>query len=165
MRELKIEQLTTESFSPFGSYAMMLNPETDKLGAPPIEFFRDMVQLNLGGAHLASFSVCRVEKRADKVDVSEYHSTSGEGILPLDNDVLIHVAPASTRGDVPLDQFRVFRIPRGTFVALKPGVWHHAPILIEGTEANVLIVLPERAYANDCEVVRLEDDDQLKIIA
>lgn len=164
MREVKVEPLTLESFSPYGSYAMMINPKGLKRGAKPIEFYRDMVELNLGGAPLASFSVCRVEKRPKVIDVSEFHSSSGEGILPLDNDILIHVAPATKKDELQLDKIRVFKVPRGTFVALRPGVWHHAPILISGTSASVLIVLPERAYANDCEVVRLKEEDHVKVI-
>ena len=164
MRELKVEELSYETFNAFGQFANMINPDAVKRGAPPVEFYRDMVSLNLGGAHLVSFSVCRVEKRPEVIDVSEYHAATGEGILPLDNDVLIHVAPATKPDELPLEQFRVFRVPKGTFVSLKPGVWHHAPITVNGDAANVLIVLPERAYANDCGVVRLEGDDRLKVV-
>lgn len=143
-----------EGFAPFGSYAQMINPSATKFGAPPIEFFRDMVQLELGqGA--PSFSVCRVEPRPLLIDITEYHSHTGEGILPLDADVLLHFATATGNGVVP-EAFRVFRVPCGTFVAIRPGVWHHAPFALAERAANVLIVLPERTYANDCVVLRLE---------
>ena len=164
MRQLKAEELSFEAFNPFGQYASMINPKAVHRGAPPIEFYRDMVPLNLGGAHLASFSVCRVEKRPAIIDKTEFHAATGEGILPLDNDVLIHVGPATKPDELPLDQFRVFRVPKGTFVALKPGVWHHAPIVVNADFANVLIVLPERAYANDCGVVGFSDEQKIKVI-
>ena len=160
MRNVKIEDLSVEAFLPFGFYAQHLNPGADKIGAPPVEFFRDMVQQDLGQATRVSFSTCRVERRANKIDVSEYHSQTGEAILPLDRDVLIHVGPATAGQDVPLDQLRVFRVPRGTLVVLRPGVWHHAPFVVDGEPANVLIVLPERTYANDCVVVQLPEADQ-----
>lgn len=164
MRTVQVEQLSVEKFAPFGSYANYLNPNTEKIGAAPIEFFRDMVQQTLGTSTIPSFSTCRVEKRAYVIDVSEYHSTTGEVMLPLDTDVLIHVGPATPPGaDVPLDKFRVFRVPQGTLVSLRPGVWHHAPFALTNKPANVLIVLPERIYANDCTVVQLKPDDQIKI--
>jgi ureidoglycolate lyase len=166
MRTVKIEALSVEGFLPFGFYAQQINPKAEAIGAPPVEFFRDMVQLDLGGAAIASFSTCRVEKRAPIIDVAEYHSVTGEGILPLDADALIHVAPATPNGnEPPLDKFRVFRIPKGTMVALRPGVWHHAPFTLNDAPANVLIVLPERTYANDCYVVPLAEADQIKIVS
>ena len=163
MPSAKIESLTLESFEPYGYFSTMIDPKTEKIGAPPVEFYRDMLQLDLGLATKASFSGCRVEKRPEVVDVTEYHSSCGEAMLPLDNDILIHVAPATVNGVVPYDRVRIFSIPRGTLVILKPGIWHHAPFVDKGEYANVLIVLPERAYANDCQVSHLEGDQQVNI--
>ena len=165
MRKEKIRKLTVEEFLPYGTYANLINPSSEKLGAPPIEFFRDMVQQNLGTVNFASFSTCRVEKREMVVDVSEYHTHTAEGILPIDNDILIHVAPATPPdAPVPADKIAVFRIPKGTMVVLRPGVWHHAPFTVNDSPANVLIVLPERAYANDCKVVQLEENEKIRIV-
>jgi ureidoglycolate lyase len=123
-----------------------------------------MVQQDLGSSTIASFSTCRVEPRELVVDVTEYHTAAGEGILPLDNDVLIHVAPATAAdAGVPLDKIVVFRVPQGTMVVLRPGVWHHAPFSPNDKPANVLIVLPERTYANDCKVFQLEEPDKIAI--
>jgi len=164
MRAVKIRELTVEDFLPYGSYANLLDPVSEKIGDPPIEFFRDMVQQNLGKSGMASFSVCRVEKRDMIVDIAEYHSYTAEGILPLDNDVLIHVAVATPDdGCVPVDKIVVFRIPKGTIAVIRPGVWHHAPFTINDQTANVLITLPERTYANDCKVFNLSDEDRIRI--
>jgi ureidoglycolate lyase len=156
MKSVSIQELSAEAFLPFGFYAPLIDPQGERIGALPIEFYRDMVQQDLGGSAIASFSICRVEKRPLAIDTVEYHTRTGEGMLPLDNDVLIHVAPASPAGaDAPLDKIQVFRVPRGTMVVLRPGVWHHAPFTVNDAPANVLIVLPERTYANDCTVVEL----------
>ena len=99
------------------------------------------------------------------VDVAEFHTKTCEGILPLDNDVLIHVGPATpSASKVPLEKIKVFRVPKGTMVVLKPGVWHHAPFSLNKNPANVVILLPERTYANDCTVVKLPQKSQIKII-
>jgi ureidoglycolate lyase len=166
MRTVKVEELSVEAFQPFGAYGALIDPTTEKLGAPPIEFFRDMVSLDLGGAAIASLSTCRVEKRDLVIDVTEYHSRTGEGCLALDNDVLMHVGPATPNdAPVPLEKIRVFRVPKGTVVVLRPGVWHHAPFTVNDDPANVLIVLPERTYANDCVVIELDEADRLRIEA
>jgi ureidoglycolate lyase len=163
MRKVAIKELSLDAFRPYGSYADMIESELHHFGEEPIQFFRDMVQLDLGGKGTASFSVCRVRERPLVVEVTEHHSSCGEGILPLDSDVLIHVGPASRNGAVPLDEIEVFRVPRGTLVTLRPGVWHHAPFAFDSDKANVLIVLPERTYANDCEVFEIPEDKRTEI--
>ena len=163
MMEVNIEELSMESFRPFGSFAAMIDPDSICIGAKPVEFFRDMITLNLGQNSIVSFSICRVEKREPVIDTTEYHSHCGEGIMPIDGDVLIHVAPATPNGETPYDRIRVFRVPRGTMVVLNPGVWHHAPFAYGSQYVNTLIALPERAYANDCSVVTLEKTQHVGI--
>ena len=163
MRKEKVKELTLESFAKYGSFANMVNPQAEKLGTEPIEFYRDMAQLDLGCRTIASFSTCRVCKRPPIVDVTEFHNGTGEGILPLDADILIHVGPATPVGEVPLDRIEIFRVPKGTFVSLNPGVWHHAPFAHNADVANVLIVLPERTYAIDCHVTEIPEKDRVEI--
>lgn len=163
MRSIKVEELSVEKFLPFGYYANLINPEagTEKIGAPPVEFFRDMVPLQLGPS-TPMFSTCRVEPRPFVLDWLEYHTYTGEGTLPLDNDIIVYVGPA-TAGDAPLDRVRAFKVPKGTMIALRPGVWHAAPYSIDDKAANVLIVLPERTYMNDCIKIELAGDDRIEI--
>lgn len=159
MRKVYVEELERDSFNSFGFYENMINPVTEKNSEKPIEFFRDMLQLNLGSSTRASFSICRVEPRPFLIDTNEFHSSTGEGILPLDNDILVHVGPA-TSGEVPFERIRVFKIPSGTMVVLRPGTWHHAPFTLDNKPTNVLVVLPERTYATDCSV-RVSDDEDI----
>jgi ureidoglycolate lyase len=164
MIEKVVKELSLKSFSPYGTYCTVLDPDTDKIGEEPIEFFRDMCRLNLGGDSIASFSVCRVMRRPFVVNVTEYHSYTGEGMMPLDGDVIIHVGPASPdNGDVPSEKFEVFRVPQWTLVTIHPGVWHHAPYAYRCEKVNTLIILPERTYANDCEVYELDEEKQVRM--
>ena len=163
MSTVRVEDLSVENFLPFGYFANLVDPQAEKIGAVPIEFFRDMVQENLGQHSIVSFSTCRVEKRDMVIDVSEYHSRTGEGILPLDNDILIHVAPATSDSKFPKGKVKVFKVPKGTMAVLRSGVWHHAPFTVNDDPVNVLIVLPERTYANDCEVVQIEEKDRIRV--
>jgi len=158
-----VKELSLEGFRAYGSFASMIEPQSVKIGAEPIEFFRDMVRLDLGGASIASFSVCRVSERPAVVDVTEFHSRCGEGIMPLDGDIVIHVGPATPAGDVPIDRIKAFRVPKGTFVSIHPGVWHHAPFAAGTDCVNTLIVLPERTYANDCEVYEIPEQGRIEL--
>lgn len=164
MKDICIEDLTVETFLPFGFFAPLTAPGTEYLGASPVCFFRDILQLNLGNGSTPSFSICRVEKRPLEITTYEYHSMTGEGILPLDNDIAIHVVPATRSANhLPVEKLRVFRVPKGTMVVLRPGVWHHAPFTLNDESAHVMIVLPERTYANDCIVKKVEDSDKILI--
>ena len=143
MKEITWKKLSVEGFAKYGTYANMINPSGPRLGAEPIEFFRDMVQSQLGAVPVASFGVCRVVKRPFVMDVSEYHDTCCEIVLPQDGDVLMHVAPAVPEKEFPFDQAEVFLVPRGRICCLRPGVWHHAPYAFGTEVVNCLIALPE----------------------
>ncbi len=166
MRTIKVEQLTLEAYKPFGTYANLINPTDEKLGSKPVEFFRDQLQIDVNSNNMFSYSCCRVEKRPMIIDILEYHSKCGEVVLPLDNDILLQVAPATGNNDpLPLDKMRVFFVPKGTAITIKPGVWHWGPFTPNDQPANILINLPERTYANDCIVVNLEEKDFITIEA
>jgi len=164
MKTVAVQDLDLASFQTFGSFSNLIDPKSFGFGKPPVEFYRDIIQQDLGGSATASYAICRVEARPLVITSAEFHNQTCEGILPLDNDVLIHVGPGtSPHGPVPVDDFQVYRVPKGTMVILRPGVWHHAPYTANGQPANVLIVLPERTYVNDCIAVRIEEERQLEI--
>ena len=75
MKEIPWKRLSVEAFAKYGSFANMIDPATPKLGAEPIEFYRDMVQAGTGSVPVASYSVCRVVKRPFVIDVSEFHDS------------------------------------------------------------------------------------------
>jgi ureidoglycolate lyase len=162
MLEKPVQELSLEKFAKYGAYAQMLNPDAPKIGEEPIEFFRDMLQLELDTAHSVSISTCRVLRRDPIVDISEFHTSCGEGMVALDADVCMHFGPATAEEAPPLDDIEIFLVPRGTALVIRPGVWHHAPFAADTDCANVLILLPERTYANDCHVMELDEDDQIR---
>jgi ureidoglycolate lyase len=164
MRKKALKELSVESFRLYGCFANMINPTAYHLGEEPIRFFRDMLQLDLGLATKASFSICSISRRPLIVDKTEIHSSCGEGILPLDGDILIHVGPAGRNGVIPLDEIEIFRVPKGTMVVLRPGTFHHAPLALDQDRVSVMIVLPERTYANDCQVFEIPENDRIEII-
>lgn len=162
MRTLKVQQLSLEKFAKYGSYAQMLSPTGNFIGKNPVEFYRDMVVATLPGG-TSGVSVTKVYPRDLVIGIAEYHDHTGEIMMPLDGDVLIHVAPASPHGVVPYDEFEVFRVPMGTSVVLRPGVWHHAPFCIADKPVNNLVILPERTYANDCTAIDFPPDQRFCI--
>lgn len=165
MKKIAVQSLSVEKFHRYGSYARLINPESDATGAKdaPIVFYRDMVQAELFGKN-PSFSTCRMLSRPLIIDVGEHHNHTCEVSMPLDNDALVWVAPAGAdSGRVPVEDIEVFYVPAGTVMMLRPGVWHHAAFSVNSSPVNVMIVLPERAYINDCVSVNIPSDEQLEI--
>jgi ureidoglycolate lyase len=134
-----------------------------KLGFGPVEFYRDMAVLSLGQTSEAAFSITRVQKRENIIDAMECHQHTGEACMPLDGDILMHVAPAGPTNAMPLDKIEVFRVPKGTLVVLRPGVWHCAPFAEKADFVNCMVVLPERTYANDIFFYRMTKEEEIRI--
>ena len=164
MKTLKFKELTSESFQNYGTFSNMINPMAIKIGEEPCEFYRDMLQLNLGPASIASYSVCRLVGRERIITNAEYHSYCCEGIFAIDGEVLMPVALATPNVPFNPESFEVFRIPKGTMIVLKPGVWHCAAFVHKSECVNLLITLPERTYANDCMVIDIPVDEQIEVI-
>lgn len=165
MKELHLTELTLENFRPFGSFSQMIDPQAQGAGIPWMTFYADLAVLELGGAHMAAFSTTRVLGGREPVIVClENHSHTGEGILALDGDMLVYFAPACLPYEKALDQLAAFRVPKGMLLTIRPGVWHCMPFPVRGQAAvNVLNVLPERTYANDCASHILAEDQRIRI--
>ncbi len=158
MHKIKAKKITTENFSKFGSFTDILNPSGNHLG----DFYNDQVNFPVSGNMPITFSplICR---KPEKMIVStvEYHNYTGEGILPLDDDMILHVAPP-TKEPVP-ELTEAFIVPKGTMIKINAGVWHYSAMPVHEAVFHVLIVLPERTYVNDCEVIEYKVEDQIEI--
>ena len=158
--------LSLEAFHEFGEFSNFCAPSGEAIGKDPITFYRDMCGLSLGNSALASFSVCTVAPRPLVVTTAEFHSYTGEALIFLDASCYFFVAPATPRGEsFPSQKIKVFEVPRGYGLFLKPGVWHHAHFVKEGKVANVLVTLPPRTYVNDCYCIELQASEQVAIEA
>jgi len=150
---LSVQSLSKEAFQKYGEYVHLdqVSPDTFQLiGQPPVEFYPDLITQNIGKPILG-ISLLRVYPRAYEIEFSEHHHDTEECLLPLDGDVFMHVggAPQSADGLA----VEIFEVPKLTLVRLKIGVWHHAVFSRGNDPVNVLILLTERTYHNDCEVL------------
>ena len=162
MRQIKAVPITAENFRPYGSFASMLNPAGNCFPGDAT-FYPDQVELNVQGGKPVTFSPLTV-KKPERMIVSqaEYHNYTGEGVFVIDDDAVIHVAPPSNRVIVP-EKTEAFIVPKGTLVKLNTGVWHLAALPVHNELLHVMIVLPERVYANDCTVCDYPEDRQVLI--
>jgi ureidoglycolate hydrolase len=165
MKKIKFKELSLEDFKKYGSFYSMINPDSTRFGDEKTGFYPDLIQHNLGNSRVASFSVCHITK-SDKniIRSSEFHNYCNETIMPLNGEVLMHVAPAIGEDVVPVGKIEVFRIPVFTIVTVKPGVWHHIPFTYNCNSADIMVVLPERTYVNDCYVCQIPEKEFIEVI-
>ena len=162
MKQIKIEPITVEAFAPFGSYYEMESPTGYALSGELHRFFPD----RMSGSSSVSlgFSPLFV-KKPDKMVITavEYHTTSWEMILGLNDDMVLHVAPASN--GVPVTHLtKAFLVPKGSLVKLNKAIWHLAPLPSKAPELHAMVILDECTYMNDCTVVDLKPEEQFEIV-
>ena len=163
MRTIKAVPITAENFKPYGSFASMLDPRGNCFPGDAT-FFPDQVELNVQGGKPITFSPLTVKKPERMiVTQAEYHDYTGEGIFLIDDDAVIHVAPPSNHVIVP-EKTEAFIVPKGTLVKLNTGVWHLAALPVHRELLHVMIILPERVYANDCTVCPYPEERQVEIV-
>ena len=162
-KRLEIKELTLENFQKYGTFAPLTPPTVNPLvgSGTPIRFWPDcggVLDLGPNASNQLAIGICQIDYRDFKVDVSEFHTSCGEANIPLDGDIYIHVAPPTTGNEINVDEIEIFKVKQGTVVIMKPGVWHHAPFSTkEGETVNTIIMLPQRTYFNDCEVLEIKD--------
>ena len=162
MRKIKAVPITNENFRPYGSFCSILNPVGNCFPGDAT-FYPDQIELNIQGGKPVTFSPLTVQKPEKMiVDKAEYHNYTGEGVFVIDDDAIIHVAPPSNKVIVP-EKTEAFIVPKGTLVKLNTGVWHLAALPVNNDLLHVMIILPERVYANDCIVCEYPEEDWVEI--
>ncbi len=162
MKTIKAEPITNEAFAPFGQFYTMDKPEGYALCGEIHKFYPDRV--NADSTHRVGYSPI-VVKKPEKMIITqqEYHTTTWEMILPLDDDMILHVAPASA-GTPVTDLAKAFIVPKHTLVKMNAAIWHLAPLPANNEQLTAMIILPECTYANDCTVVDLSEEQQFEIV-
>ena len=162
MKQIKAEPLTREAFAPFGQYYAFSAPEGYPLCGDLHRFFPD--RLTAAAGHTVGYSPILV-KKPEKMIVSavEYHTTTWELLLPLNDDMVLHVAPASA-GKPVTELTKAFLVPKHTLVKINAAVWHLCPLPAKASELTAMVVLPECTYMNDCTVVSLTPEQQFEIV-
>ena len=94
MKTIKAVPISNEAFAPFGQFYTMDAPKGYALCGELHSFFPD--RLVADSQHRVGYSPI-VVKKPEKMIITqqEYHTTTWEMILPLDDDMILHVAPAS----------------------------------------------------------------------
>ncbi len=162
MKKIKVQKLTPEAFAPFGTYYDMLRPTGVSLNGPLHYFYPDRV--SEAYPERLGFSQITVKKPTQMIITqAEHHFTTPECIIPLNDDMIIFVSPATA--DYPvIEEVRAFLVPKGTLVKMATAVWHLIPLPVSEYYLHAMIILPETIYARDCPVIDLKEEDYFEIV-
>lgn len=161
MRTIKAMPLSKKAFAPYGEYYSFTKPDGYALQGEIHRFFPDRITAYQGNQiGLSPILVKKPEKMLIKQ--IEYHTTTCEMIMPLNDDMILHVAQPSAGKPIP-EETVAFIVPKNTLVKMNACVWHLAPLPKTKEELAAMIVLPECTYINDCTVVDLKEDEQFVI--
>ncbi|MBQ8249796.1 MAG: DUF4867 family protein [Clostridia bacterium] len=162
MKTIKATALTHEAFAPFGQFYNYESPDGYALCGELHKFYPDRVCADSN--HRIGFSPITVKKPERMIITQqEYHTTTWEMILPLNDDMILHVAPASA-GKIVTELAKAFIVPKHTLVKMNAAIWHLAPLPATKDQLTAMIILPECTYANDCTVVDLAPEEQFEIV-
>ena len=115
----------------------------------------------LGSTTLPTVSVCQAKKQEEKrITMLEAHQFTCEGLLPLDDDVVIFVGTPLPGRKFSVDTVEAFHVPQGTFVRLDPMILHGAQFAVNRETAHVACFLPGRTFKNDMLAEFLPEEGQ-----
>ncbi len=156
--KLKIEDVTVESFAPFGEVITQPARECDAQG-PGWTWWGENHTM-AGGDRQYAIGYLDLQPAELTFNWAERHMHSDELLIPMGGDCLVYVGPPDHLDEptrLPeLERFRVFRLRPGQGVLLSKGVWHGAPLAVD-KPLNVAVLLLKDTGKVDGHVVRFED--------
>ena len=148
---VSLEQLTPESFAPFGQMLFAPNNHTREDFAAKVENDRPSsarANLALIAASPARFPL--------EIKCLERHAHSNQAFLPLNvPEYLVVVCIDNGNGRPDLETLRAFRVSGRTGVNYNRGTWHHGMTTI-GECGTFAVLVHEDGTAGDCQFVDVE---------
>lgn len=158
IKELVVEELDNEAFSPYGA---VIDPER----APPkmkediFTFWDNLAVMNVqGNLTVALLEVYSREREFSKL---ERHVRTEEVFFALDGDVIVLVgAPTSPQTPPNPLTVRAFLLRAGKGVFLRPGTWHWIPWPWK-SRCKLLVLFRQGTVDYDLEIRDLKEEQGL----
>lgn len=166
MKTIRVQPLNEKKFAKYGEYQNLLDDASlAEKSIFPSGFFADVMKLDFGTSSLPCVSVCRVEKTQRMVvTMLEAHQFTCEGLLPLDDDIIIFTGTPFPGKKFSTESLEAFYVPKGTFVKLNPLILHGTQFPAERETAHVLCLLPGRTFRNDMLAQMLEEEERAELV-
>jgi hypothetical protein len=147
--KIKVQELTAEAFSPYGTF---VNPRAGH-GDGEIAFQPDKLLYHPGGETASLCTIC-MRYRPLVLKPTEYHEYCEEVFGGFNCDVVFHVGLLDKDCEPDLNSIKVFRLPAGWYARVKRYVLHHAGFVLDKDDtAYGIVLLSPSAYTIDCKVL------------
>ncbi|WP_076420073.1 ureidoglycolate lyase [Colwellia sp. UCD-KL20] len=144
--KLAIENVSKEAFQPYGQLIEMPVKDDPTIAVENVTFWKQQAMFSIKGE--TEVGVLKIKKQDMVFDQLENHFKTATGIICLDGDCAIAVAPPSD--DIPnVDTLKAYTIPQGQLFVLAEKCWHSATYPIDKDEITLLIIFQKDALDND----------------
>ncbi|WP_077341823.1 ureidoglycolate lyase [Pseudocolwellia agarivorans] len=144
--KLAIENVSKEVFQSYGQLIEMPVKDDPTIAVENVTFWKQQAMFSIKGE--TEVGVLKIKKQDMVFDQLENHFKTATGIICLDGDCVIAVAPPSD--DIPnVDTLKAYTIPQGQLFVLAEKCWHSATYPIDKDEITLLIIFQKDALDND----------------
>lgn len=146
--DVLLKRITKENFAEFGEYLDERSTMPTSAEAN-FDWWNEIGIIDLKGR--ISVGVVKPVFHQDFSEtVFEQHSNTPEVLVPLDEDVVLLLGrkDAFATGNMSGDAFSAFLVPRGAVVSIRPGIWHHAPMVLNRS-SRVIVLFSENTSLAD----------------
>lgn len=164
MKKIELECLhaSDECFSEYGQFITTATRAADAAGEE-LSFWNKLAVMDHSGA--TSISIVQTYgKHGLEEHTLEQHTNTSEVLVPTDDIIIVVALSDKERHNFPdLESVNAFRVPKGSAVRLKKGVWHHAPLTTKEV-TNTFVIFYENTPEEDCLVYELEEEFKLYFV-
>jgi len=125
--ELKLLDASDERFNEYGQFISTTTRSADASDTE-LSFWNKLAVMDHSG--LTSVSIVQTYgKNGLEEHTLEQHTTTSEVLIPTDDIIVVAALSDKSKADMPdFESAKAFKVPKGSAIRFKKGVWHHAPL-------------------------------------
>lgn len=143
---LKLQSARSAAFADFGQ--LLERPATaPDIAVPEFQWWGGLLEAEMEGISVGLVRAVDTGDRRQKT--LEQHLHTREMLIPLGQDVILVLGkPGAFAGAPKAGDFAAFRVESGCAAALHKGVWHQAPMVLDGA-ADTLVIFQKNTGERD----------------
>lgn len=162
---LPIQPLTAETFAAFGDVIEAKSANTFFINDGQAQRFHDLAEIDIsarGGRPLVSLVRSAPTRFPLTLNKLERHPLGSQAFVPLGNDRFLIVVALTSPDDLPSTPC-AFLSNGQQGINYRPGVWHHALIVLN--HATDFLVIDRGGEGDNCDVVNLDGSITIELQA
>lgn len=159
--KIKVQELTEEAFSPFGTVLGRPESKQPDISDEIAEVWLGFSDLmGIGSVPGKQITYLGIHSRPEKNDKIEKHNTSAEAFIPLDGETILMVVSAEATnadGTPDMSKCKAFLLDGSKGVLLKKSTWHAVPYLLSDSAGFLVLVDDAIIEKDDINKVSIDE--------